>query len=61
MAEYRNRGYTGVYEMGIGRRAIGEAAGTVSPSINTTHSGGGFPNGPLTSDQISALAAYVNG
>jgi uncharacterized cupredoxin-like copper-binding protein len=38
-----------------------KAAGAVTPSINTTHSGGGFPQGPLTAAQISALAAYVNG
>jgi uncharacterized cupredoxin-like copper-binding protein len=36
------------------------AAGIVTSNINSTHTGGTFPNGPLTSDQISALAAYVN-
>jgi uncharacterized cupredoxin-like copper-binding protein len=40
--------------------AAAHAAGTVTPSINSTHTGGAFSNGPLTSDQISALAAYVN-
>jgi plastocyanin len=40
--------------------AAAHAAGTVTPSINSTHTGGTFPNGPLTADQISALAAYVN-
>jgi uncharacterized cupredoxin-like copper-binding protein len=40
--------------------AAAHAAGTVTSSINSTHTGGTFPNGPLTSDQISALAAYVN-
>jgi hypothetical protein len=32
----------------------------VTPSINSTHTGGAFANGPLTADQISALAAFVN-
>jgi uncharacterized cupredoxin-like copper-binding protein len=40
--------------------AAAHAAGAVTPNINSTHTGGTFPNGPLTSDQISALAAYVN-
>jgi uncharacterized cupredoxin-like copper-binding protein len=40
--------------------AAAHAAGIVTPSINSTHTGGTFPNGPLTTDQISALAAYVN-
>jgi hypothetical protein len=40
--------------------AAAHAAGTVTPNINSTHTGGTFPQGPLTTDQISALAAYVN-
>ena len=40
--------------------AAAHAAGTVTPTINSTHTGGAFTNGPLTADQISALAAYVN-
>jgi plastocyanin len=40
--------------------AAAHAAGTVTSSINSTHTGGSFPNGPLTADQISALAAFVN-
>ncbi len=37
-----------------------KAAGTVTPSINATHTGGPFTNGALTTAQINALAAYVN-
>jgi hypothetical protein len=40
--------------------AAAHAAGAVTPNINSTHTGGAFPQGPLTTDQISALAAYVN-
>ena len=37
------------------------AAGTVTAALNSTHSGGPFPNGPLSSSQIQQLAAFVNG
>jgi len=37
-----------------------QAAGTVSASLNATHTGGPFPNGPLTAAQIDALAKFVN-
>jgi uncharacterized cupredoxin-like copper-binding protein len=40
--------------------AAAHAAGPVTPNINSTHTGGTFPQGPLTTDQINALAAYVN-
>jgi uncharacterized cupredoxin-like copper-binding protein len=36
------------------------AAGNVTASINSTHTGGAFPKGPLTPDQITALATFVN-
>jgi plastocyanin len=40
--------------------AAAHAAGVLAPGINTSHTGGAFPQGPLTTDQINALAAYVN-
>lgn len=35
------------------------SGGNVSPDLNSSHSGGPFPNGPLSATQISQLAAYV--
>jgi len=37
-----------------------QAAGNVTPDINSTHLGGPFPDGPLTEKQIQELAAYLN-
>ena len=37
------------------------AAGTVTPSLNATHSGGSFTSGPLSAQQLNDLAAYING
>jgi len=35
------------------------SGGNVSPDLNSTHTGGPFPDGPLTATQISEIAAYV--
>ena len=37
-----------------------QAAGNITPAINRTHTGGPFPDGPLTRKQLDELSAYLN-
>ena len=37
-----------------------QAAGNITPAINRTHSGGPFPDGPLTRKQIDELSSFLN-
>ena len=41
--------------------AAAAAGGNIDPSLNSTHPGGPFPDGPLSATQISELAAYISG
>jgi uncharacterized cupredoxin-like copper-binding protein len=37
-----------------------QAAGNITPAINQTHTGGPFPDGPLTRKQLDELSSYLN-
>ena len=37
------------------------SGGTISPALNSSHTGGPFPNGPLSATQIQQLQAFING